>query len=93
MTGMLQICPECRGEKFDLMSQVEIECKGCEGQGFIDEVTCDVCSGLGCGYCQDEGVLRDVRCPHCDAQGFVIQHEKCGRCRGYGTIIHVRFHG
>ena len=93
MSKMLQICPECRGEKIDYMEQVEKECKGCDGESIIEEVTCDVCEGKGCGYCHDQGVLRNVPCPHCKAQGFVVQHEKCGHCRGYGTVIHKRFHG
>lgn len=84
---MLEECPECYGEGIDLGGYDEEVCTFCEGQGVLDQVSCDICQGKGCPRCDGQGSLYHVECPQCQSLGTVQIQRRCSVCHGFGNVI------
>lgn len=89
--SMVERCPSCTGEGVDRTRYRSKVCEECEGEGLIEEVTCDVCEGGGCDYCVQTGKLHNVPCPTCEQTGEVEFHPYCKECNGSGIVPSKKF--
>lgn len=89
---MLYPCEACNQEGYHFDKIEEVLCPSCKGEGYLEEVPCDLCDAEGCPRCYSRGYLTTVPCNVCRELGYLQKAPMCVYCNGTGRAFPETFY-